>query len=675
MKVIEFQIPLPLTLDMYQLCCVYLVTKASLQEVENGGGFEISKNELCERDGVLGRIMEKRFYFGKNLPLWLQSLLGKELTIVSEQSWTVFPYTMTKYSNKKLTSFEFSFESITHDGVEPRDNALNLSDKDLSRRKVVVLDVTEFKKCKLYDAQYDVTAKRSQHTDALPMKPGWWKQPGCKGVIAYKLLKVDIPYFGFLASRVENYLVNYLQDKLMLYICTAMCSIDEWYNADIEDLRIKEQECYELLNQKFREQYGHLFRDSQELPARDTPKASRAPSSEEKRPETKPSPVVETATKPREVEKSPLEAAAAPAKAVAVARPQAPKPSSHKSKTVAVAAKETADSTGYRSVLSAAFSDMRKDTKDGVVGGAYVSRAARVVATRSFRSVSGEEEFWDCLEELDDAHTTLGSVPSRRPSLSAAHTSSSAIPAVCPLKREDECLPSPQGPTAIVSRKCASLEEHGYRHVHENRASQFPITTGDVLPIPVDYPSIREYRIPGSSIEAEESEPVDTERGDHSSSSLGDVDETVAPLAAAAERYTPSMFTGYLYKLGGTFFYQWNIRYIMICDGNMHYYDSRDDTRPKATISLMDARINWVGHYMGRPNVFSVTTRTKRTYYWSAEEESTVKRWILLLQVLSESSPEALMDDLATEYLYRVEKSESVGGCSPPSAGSYMDVM
>ncbi|CDR71607.1 hypothetical protein, conserved [Babesia bigemina] len=241
--------------------------------------------------------MEKRFYFGKSLPSWLQSLLGRELTIVSEHSWSVFPYTMTSYSNKKLT-FEFCFESITNEGLEPQENALNLNDKDLSRRKVIVLDITEFKKCKLYDSQFDVTVKESQHTDALPMKPGWWKQPGSVGVIAHKVLKVDIPYFGFLSSRVENYLVNYLQDKLMLYVCTAMCSIDEWYNADIKYLRMKEQECYDVLNQNFREQYGHIFRDSQELPAQDTPKASSSSSFGEKQREAKSPSMVETAVKP-----------------------------------------------------------------------------------------------------------------------------------------------------------------------------------------------------------------------------------------------------------------------------------------------------------------------------------------------------------------------------------------
>lgn len=49
----------------FHRCLLYMVTKASIHEMENGSGIEIFKNEPYERDGIIGRFTDKRFHLAK----------------------------------------------------------------------------------------------------------------------------------------------------------------------------------------------------------------------------------------------------------------------------------------------------------------------------------------------------------------------------------------------------------------------------------------------------------------------------------------------------------------------------------------------------------------------------------------------------------------------------------
>ncbi|GIX65704.1 phosphatidylinositol transfer protein [Babesia caballi] len=640
--------------------------------MENGSAFEISKNEVYERDGIVGRHTVKRYHFAKNLPPWLQSLLGKELTVLSEESWNTYPYTLTKYSNKKLASFDFSFESICLESLEESDNALNLSDKDLSKRKVVFVDVTEFKKCKLYDAAFDVTQKESQYTDVLPLRPGWWREPGQKGIMTYKVMKLDVPYFGFLASRIENFIVNQIQDKLMAFTCNALCRIDEWYGLDIEELRLKEQQCYDLLNQKFMEQYGHVVHCEVGQPQSkgfggDAPAACGS----EK--------VVGDAVEDgKDVGTSPD------------VNPQL---------------RDTYVTAEYGGVGAASNGVLRMEGDRKLVAGGYVSPrgslAAGDVAGVSKEAAEGgaavpsdEEEFWDCEEIPDEKWLSKATVSPRQ-------LASQSSPKVEPVGAS-AAKPVQEPAKQLVEEPVKELvKEVVEGPVEETVEGPVEEPVGELVEEPVDEPQLmNDGSFDYESNDAHSSFGVDdfprfSPSNDrsvrHRESGLNgsppdsaveedeaaqylqkDVDKTALPPSTTDEGAAPSMFTGYLYKLGGTFFYQWNVRYISIRDGNMYYYASRKDARPKAAIPLADARVSWVGEYMGRPHVFSLTTRSKRTYFWSAGRDSTVKRWVLLLQVLSDAAPEALIEDLATEYIYRVGEPESDEEHSPPSLSSLM---
>ncbi|GFE53838.1 hypothetical protein BaOVIS_012420 [Babesia ovis] len=650
MKVIEFRIPLPISLEMFQRCSLYLVTQASIKEVETGSAFEIVTNEPCERNGLSGRHSIKRYHFGKNLPSWLQAILGKELTVVSEESWATFPYIFTKYTNKKLSSFQFSFESMNYDGLEQHENALNLNEKDLSRRKVIVLDLSEFKKCKLYNAEWDVTLAKSQYTDVLPMPRGWLNEPGRSGIVSYKVLKIDIPYFGFLASKIENFMVNYLQDRMMAYLSHAVSSIDEWYHANMDELRIKEEECYDLLNQRFLEQHGHLATvkaSESALPTSakdaDTSEAHSSISEEER------------AYQPKRNSWDISDSIRDVSKEDGMIVDQQVSSLSHYSGNQSVqgmVCRATDLDIGSLPPIERRWSTGSTNN---------IGSARRLSIPRTADGRIDNEVFWDCLENLDDDDSIY---VSRTAYESPALSDSSII--------DDK----PIEPTSVPKQKTMMLPEETAptetgENSFTNEAQHSTIVEEPLSTERIDSSSSSSIQEPYFPDKVQTTDDSCDSSDDHP-----DNTEDMCPeLSTVDGQNDPLTFTGYLYKLGGTLFYQWNMRYIVIRDGTMCYYDKCKDTHPKYTIELANARISWVGEYMRRQNVFTLVTKHKRIFYWCADNEMATKRWILLLQLLSEESPEPLISGLSTEYLYRHVKSESTRERLPQSTSETNDVI
>ncbi|SJK86198.1 Phosphatidylinositol transfer protein [Babesia microti strain RI] len=100
-------------------------------------------------------------------------------------------------------------------------------------------------------------------------------------------------------------------------------------------------------------------------------------------------------------------------------------------------------------------------------------------------------------------------------------------------------------------------------------------------------------------------------------------------------------YTGYLFKLGGTFFNaSWNMRYIVLCKNMLYYYDGKDDNKPKDTLNLTGSKIQWLGEYYGRSFAFAIYPIVHSPIYLSADTEESAKKWILILQLRSEEKVE-----------------------------------
>ncbi|KEP60265.1 UNVERIFIED_CONTAM: phosphatidylinositol transfer protein [Hammondia hammondi] len=93
----------------------------------------------------------------------------------------------------------------------------------------------------------------------------------------YKLFVLDFPYFGFMASKVENWITGAMRDVLLNYHRKAVCWMDEWYELSMADIRKMEEEVKLKLDAIRGQTPPPLLAPSAEGKGEAAPEASRAP--------------------------------------------------------------------------------------------------------------------------------------------------------------------------------------------------------------------------------------------------------------------------------------------------------------------------------------------------------------------------------------------------------------
>ncbi|EAN32999.2 Phosphatidylinositol transfer family protein [Theileria parva strain Muguga] len=652
MKIVEFRMPIPLQLSDYQRCSIHLLIDASLREMEGGSGLEIFRNEKFKSNGSVGYYTEKRYHFAKNLPNWLQSILGSKLTILTEKSWNLFPKLFTRYYNEVFPTAEFSLQTDHIESLNISENVLNLNLQDLNKRQVIFVDLTKFNKLKNYDPKYDIT--RFKFGNFFPVKGDWYNNSESSGIVSYKLLRLNIPYFGLLSSKIESYIITFFYESLIYYTCMGLCSFEKWNKLSLESLRITEVDCYDKLNEAFKNLYSKKLDKSLKLEPVNVQKGA---------------PI----TIPKEITMSSNDIVAVPEPPSLEPLPQ-PTPTDQNEADVV--------KTEVVEVKSEVVSDkIQVPQLDKEAISSLVSEGDRAVSLSETRTTSLDEklvlieqldeltptnielagpipvvsyddsEFKDAVENFEDLVDSENEdyVPkSISTSLSEAHKISTPLYST-PVLRSDQ--------TIVKSLSCDQATQTSDT---TESASDESVDKRDQLTRESEVISV-ELSVPKPSLETTTKKIISTV-GDTSPSKSSTVSRKKSETPEDTLIYDiPITFTGYLYKLGRGFSsWSWNLRYIIVCGFNLYYFDRKNDTRPKDTINLKNSRISWTGTHMSRPFVFSVTTKDKIVYYWSADEEETVKRWILLLQVLCEESPPYIVKQLAYELTFHQNSTEGL---------------
>eukprot|EP00375_Theileria_parva_P002602 XP_765282.1 hypothetical protein [Theileria parva strain Muguga] len=588
----------------------------------------------------------------RNLPNWLQSILGSKLTILTEKSWNLFPKLFTRYYNEVFPTAEFSLQTDHIESLNISENVLNLNLQDLNKRQVIFVDLTKFNKLKNYDPKYDIT--RFKFGNFFPVKGDWYNNSESSGIVSYKLLRLNIPYFGLLSSKIESYIITFFYESLIYYTCMGLCSFEKWNKLSLESLRITEVDCYDKLNEAFKNLYSKKLDKSLKLEPVNVQKGA---------------PI----TIPKEITMSSNDIVAVPEPPSLEPLPQ-PTPTDQNEADVV--------KTEVVEVKSEVVSDkIQVPQLDKEAISSLVSEGDRAVSLSETRTTSLDEklvlieqldeltptnielagpipvvsyddsEFKDAVENFEDLVDSENEdyVPkSISTSLSEAHKISTPLYST-PVLRSDQ--------TIVKSLSCDQATQTSDT---TESASDESVDKRDQLTRESEVISV-ELSVPKPSLETTTKKIISTV-GDTSPSKSSTVSRKKSETPEDTLIYDiPITFTGYLYKLGRGFSsWSWNLRYIIVCGFNLYYFDRKNDTRPKDTINLKNSRISWTGTHMSRPFVFSVTTKDKIVYYWSADEEETVKRWILLLQVLCEESPPYIVKQLAYELTFHQNSTEGL---------------
>jgi len=78
---------------------------------------------------------------------------------------------------------------------------------------------------------------------------------------------------------------------------------------------------------------------------------------------------------------------------------------------------------------------------------------------------------------------------------------------------------------------------------------------------------------------------------------------------------------------------KWNLVYVNLIGGSIHYYKDEDDIEPKGTIQLADLKLNKVDNQGSSSKKFCFSMKNdKLDYLFAAEEEAEWKSWVSAIE-------------------------------------------
>lgn len=263
----EYRVVLPFTLEEYKIAQLYMVAKYSASESNgsDGDGVELLKNEPFEEDDRRGQYTHKLYHLASKLPSWLVGLFPKKALMLEEEAWNAYPYCMTVLKCPFFSNFRLVLETRHIADRGSTSNALDLDSKTLKKRIVDFIDIA-MDPVENYVEEEDPSKFRSTKTARGPLLEGW--QQTCEPVMcAYKLVTVDVPYWGF-GSRLEKFIGKTAQRKIFLEgHRKCFCWLDEWFGLTMEDVRRMEYETAEAIRRARAMAIGRPEEEAADIPA------------------------------------------------------------------------------------------------------------------------------------------------------------------------------------------------------------------------------------------------------------------------------------------------------------------------------------------------------------------------------------------------------------------------
>jgi len=252
----EYRIPLPVSVDEYQIEQVYMIAKMSKAQTGHGEGVEIKENgpfgggadgpkgaDTADLPADLhgigkGQYTHKVYHIGQRLPSWIKAIAPTTALQIVEKAWNAYPYCKTVYSCPFLGD-RFSITIVTSYLADNgnSENALELTDQQLKERVVDTLDIAfDPIDPSKYKPEEDPTIFISTKTRRGKLQKGWIQHTNPM-MTSYKYCTVEFRYWG-LGSRVENYIHKVgLRDVFLLGHRQAFCWIDEWFGLSMDEVR------------------------------------------------------------------------------------------------------------------------------------------------------------------------------------------------------------------------------------------------------------------------------------------------------------------------------------------------------------------------------------------------------------------------------------------------------
>jgi hypothetical protein len=255
MTTVEYRFPLPLSLKEYYRANIYFTLRMSREQTSKGEGIEFLENSPYTDDKGPGFYTHKVVHLEKRLPGWVRAFLPASALRIEEKSWKQFPFSRTVYSTPLFgDNLLVEVKSIYKEDRGTSENALGLSEEELKKRKVELIDIAKCERDpRKYRPEEDPKTFKSKKTGRGPLTDPDWIQKTNPIVCAYKHVTVDWKYSWLMKSRIENFVHNrFFKDILTQSHLKAFCWIDEWWDMTTQDLSRYERETKEFLEKEIK---------------------------------------------------------------------------------------------------------------------------------------------------------------------------------------------------------------------------------------------------------------------------------------------------------------------------------------------------------------------------------------------------------------------------------------
>jgi len=239
----DYRIPLPLSVDEYQVAQLYMVSKISKQQTGNGEGIQILENKPFNDENGTGQYTHKILHIGSRIPTLFKAFIPTAALQVDEQAWNAYPYCKTVYSCPFLGdrfSISITTRYLPDDGSTA--NPHGRSDAELKDRTIDVIDIANdpIDPTK-YKEEEDPALYVSEKTGRGKLGKDWFKNT-TPIMCSYKECSVNLRIWGVQTAG-ESYIHKVaLRDVFLSGHRQAFCWLDEWFGKTIEDMRKMEDE-------------------------------------------------------------------------------------------------------------------------------------------------------------------------------------------------------------------------------------------------------------------------------------------------------------------------------------------------------------------------------------------------------------------------------------------------
>ncbi|KAL1544156.1 phosphatidylinositol transfer protein 2-like [Salvia divinorum] len=249
----EFRIVMPLSLEEFQVAQMYMVMKMQQQNTNSTEGVEVLENRPFEDDEIgKGQYTLKIYRLQSKAPTWLSKFAPADALVMQEEAWNAYPRCKSVIKCLYFTRFILTIETIHAADCGLSENVHGLTKEQLATRQVETLDIasnsSDYWSYIIGASNFDFSQFQSARTARGPLLDGWQEQ--CDPVMtAYKLVTIDVPYWGF-GSKLQQALLA--GEKALFLESHRNCFgwIDEWYGLNVDMMRELEKQSDSSLNEK-----------------------------------------------------------------------------------------------------------------------------------------------------------------------------------------------------------------------------------------------------------------------------------------------------------------------------------------------------------------------------------------------------------------------------------------